>query len=85
MYLNYYIQQLRMLIYTVPVMLIAITVHEFAHGWVSYKLGDPTPKYEVRLSLNRLRHLALIGQLCLFCLHHDWENPFGNNSALSIN
>ena len=46
MYLNYYIQQLRMLIYTVPVMLIAITVHEFAHGWVSYKLGDPTPKYE---------------------------------------
>ena len=72
MYLNYYIQQLRMLIYTIPVMLIAITVHEFAHGWVSYKLGDPTPKYEGRLSLNPLRHLDLIGTLCLLFFHMGW-------------
>ena len=75
MYLNYYIQQLRMLIYTIPVMLIAITVHEFAHGWVSYKLGDPTPKYEGRLSLNPLRHLDLIGTLCLLFFHMGWAKP----------
>ena len=74
MYLNYYIQQLRLLIYTVPVMLIAITVHEFAHGWVSYKLGDPTPKYEGRLSLNPLRHLDLIGTLCLLFFHMGWAS-----------
>lgn len=65
MYLNYYIQQLRLLIYTVPVMLIAITVHEFAHGWVSYKLGDPTPKYEGRLSLNP-SDIWILSELCVF-------------------
>ena len=81
MYLNYYIQQLRMLIYTVPVMLIAITVHEFAHGWVSYKLGDPTPKYEGRLSLNPLRHLDLIGTLCLLFFHMGWAKPVRINTA----
>lgn len=81
MYLNYYIQQLRLLIYTVPVMLIAITVHEFAHGWVSYKLGDPTPKYEGRLSLNPLRHLDLIGTLCLLFFHMGWAKPVRINTA----
>ena len=81
MYLNYYIQQLRMLIYTIPVMLIAITVHEFAHGWVSYKLGDPTPKYEGRLSLNPLRHLDLIGTLCLLFFHMGWAKPVRINTA----
>ena len=73
--------KLRMLIYTVPVMLIAITVHEFAHGWVSYKLGDPTPKYEGRLSLNPLRHLDLIGTLCLLFFHMGWAKPVRINTA----
>lgn len=81
MYLNYYIQQFRLLIYTVPVMLIAITVHEFAHGWVSYKLGDPTPRYEGRLSLNPLRHLDPIGTLCLLFFHMGWAKPVRINTA----
>ena len=61
--------------------LIAITVHEFAHGWVSYKLGDPTPKYEGRLSLNPLRHLDLIGTLCLLFFHMGWAKPVRINTA----
>lgn len=32
------------LVYTVPAVLIAISLHEFAHGWASWKLGDPTPR-----------------------------------------
>ena len=40
------------LIYIVPAALLAITGHEFAHGYVSWKMGDPTPKEDGRLSLN---------------------------------
>ena len=53
------------LIYTVPAILIAMTMHELAHGYVSYKLGDPTPKSDGRLSLNPLRHLDPLGTLCM--------------------
>ena len=37
------------LIYTVPAILISVTLHEMAHGYVSYKMGDPTPKEDGRL------------------------------------
>lgn len=63
------------LIYTVPAVLIAISMHEFAHGYVSYKLGDPTPKQSGRLSLNPFRHLDLVGTLCLMFFHFGWAKP----------
>ena len=50
--LSYYISQLRSILYVAPVMLLAIIVHECAHGWVSDKLGDPTPRMSGRLTLN---------------------------------
>ena len=46
--------------------LVAFTVHEYAHGRAAYALGDPTPKYEGRLTLNPLVHLDLVGALVLF-------------------
>ncbi|MBE5813482.1 MAG: site-2 protease family protein [Clostridiales bacterium] len=63
------------LIYTVPAVLIAICFHEFAHGFVSYKLGDPTPKYEGRLSLNPKNHLDPLGTLALILFHFGWAKP----------
>jgi len=66
---------LQNLIYTVPAVLIAICFHEFAHGFVSYKLGDPTPKYEGRLSLNPLNHLDPLGTLALILFHFGWAKP----------
>lgn len=63
------------LTYTVPAVLIAISMHEFAHGYVSYKLGDPTPKERGRLSLNPFRHLDLVGTLCLMFFHFGWAKP----------
>lgn len=39
------------------VLIIAMTIHEFAHGWVAYRLGDPTAKYSGRLTLNPLAHI----------------------------
>ena len=43
---SYYLQQLRDILYIAPVVLIAIMGHEFAHGWVSDRLGDPTPRMD---------------------------------------
>jgi Zn-dependent protease len=59
------LEYLKSMIYIAPAILLAITVHEFAHGYVSYKLGDPTPKRDGRLSLNPLAHLDLWGTICL--------------------
>ena len=70
--LSYYISQLRSILYVTPVMLLAIIVHECAHGWVSDKLGDPTPRMSGRLTLNPLKHLDPMGTLCLLVFHMGW-------------
>uniref|UniRef100_UPI0025EAC356 site-2 protease family protein n=1 Tax=Ruminococcus sp. TaxID=41978 RepID=UPI0025EAC356 len=49
--------------------------HECAHGWVSYKLGDPTAKNAGRLSLNPIKHLDPIGALCMLFFHVGWAKP----------
>ena len=49
----------------VIVLFTAISVHEFAHGFIAYKLGDPTAKYSGRLTLNPLSHLDPIGAICM--------------------
>lgn len=63
------------LIYLIPAILIAVSLHEFAHGYVSYKLGDPTPKATGRLSLNPLAHLDPMGTICLLFFHFGWAKP----------
>ncbi|NBK96616.1 MAG: site-2 protease family protein [Erysipelotrichia bacterium] len=63
------------LIYTIPAVLIAIVLHEWAHGFISYKLGDPSPKADGRLSLNPLKHLDPVGTLCLLFFHFGWAKP----------
>lgn len=53
----------------------AIVMHEVAHGFVSYKFGDPTAKAAGRLTLNPLKHLDPIGTLSLLILHFGWAKP----------
>ena len=48
---------LEQIILAVPAILLAISFHELGHGYVAYRLGDPTPKYQGRLTLNPLAHL----------------------------
>lgn len=62
-------------IYLLPGILLAISLHEFAHAWVSWKLGDPTPKYERRLTINPLRHLDPLGALCMLVFRMGWAKP----------
>ncbi len=59
--LRYYITQLQVILYVAPVMLLAIICHECAHGFVSDRLGDPTPRMSGRLTLNPLKHLDPMG------------------------
>ena len=63
------------LIYVVPAIIITVTLHELAHGWVSYKFGDPTPKLDGRLSLNQLHHLDPIGTIALLLVGFGWAKP----------
>ena len=53
------------LLISFALLIIAMTVHEFAHGWVAYKLGDTTAKYAGRLTLNPLAHIDPIGTVVL--------------------
>ncbi|MFH0738695.1 MAG: site-2 protease family protein [Candidatus Omnitrophota bacterium] len=46
-------------------LIIAMTVHEFAHGWVAYRLGDSTAKYSGRLTLNPLAHIDPLGTVII--------------------
>lgn len=57
------------------VLLVALPVHESAHGLVSYWLGDPTAKNAGRITLNPIRHLSLIGSLCLLVAGVGWARP----------
>ncbi|MSR14521.1 MAG: site-2 protease family protein [Gammaproteobacteria bacterium] len=55
---------LKFVVYGIPAIL-AVTVHEFAHGWVANRLGDPTAAREGRLSINPLRHVDPIGTIAV--------------------
>lgn len=59
----------------VPITLIALTFHELAHGWVSIKLGDPTPRLRGRMTLNPMAHLDLIGTLLMIFTGFGWAKP----------
>ena len=65
----------RTLILLVPVILFALSVHEYAHGMVAYRFGDPTAKFAGRLTLNPISHLDPIGTLMLFLVHFGWAKP----------
>lgn len=69
------------LITFVVALLIAITVHEYAHAWMAVKSGDATPNQDGRLSLNPLRHLDPLGTLFLFLIGFGWGKPVRTNPA----
>lgn len=64
----------RILIY-VPIALITLSVHEYAHGYVSDKLGDPTPRSSGRLTLNPLAHIDIVGVLLMIFTGFGWAKP----------
>src|SRR5579864_8438220 len=60
---------------TLAAVIVAATVHEFAHAVVADRLGDPTPRNLGRLSLNPLVHLDLLGTLFFVIFGFGWAKP----------
>ena len=58
-----------------PVVLFALTIHEFMHGYVAWKCGDDTALRAGRLTLNPLAHLDLLGTICLIFAPIGWAKP----------
>lgn len=63
------------MIVTLPGILIAISFHEFAHAYVAYKMGDVTPKYQGRVSLNPIKHIDPFGFVLLLTCGFGWGKP----------
>jgi len=57
------------------VLVVAFTIHEFAHAWVATRYGDNTPRLAGRLTLNPLVHLDPIGSLVLLTAGFGWAKP----------
>ena len=68
------------LLYILPAIIIGMTVHEWAHDYAAYKLGDPTAKNLGRMTLNPLAHFDVFGFLCLLLIGFGWAKPVPVNS-----
>ncbi|WP_075860816.1 site-2 protease family protein [Clostridium botulinum] len=67
----------------IPAILVGLTVHEFAHAYVADKLGDKTPKFQGRLTLNPFSHIDIIGFIMILLIGFGWAKPVQiNPSAL---
>ena len=65
---------IRLLLSVLPA-LICITLHECAHGYAAYRLGDDTAKRAGRLTLNPIKHIDIVGLIMLVTLHFGWAKP----------
>ena len=68
------------LLLTLPIMMLALSAHETAHGYVAYKCGDPTAYNLGRLTLNPIKHLDPVGLGCLLLFGFGWAKPVPINT-----
>lgn len=75
------------LIVSIPIFIFAMVIHEVAHGWVAYKLGDPTAKFSGRLTLNPASHIDPLGTIILPIMLIVMKSPvvFGWAKPVPIN
>jgi len=69
------------MIFRIPALLIALTVHEYAHARAAVTLGDPTPRLLGRLTLNPVAHLDPIGLIMLWLFKFGWAKPVPINPS----
>ena len=65
---------------SLPIVLLALSLHETAHGFMALRLGDPTARNMGRLTLNPAKHLNPIGFVCMLLTGFGWANPVPINS-----
>ena len=71
---------LQRLILQIPALLVAVTVHELAHGLIADRLGDPTARLQGRLTLNPLPHIDPLGALAFVLAGFGWAKPVPVNA-----
>lgn len=62
-------------LYVLPAIIIGLTVHEWAHAYAAYRLGDPTARNMGRMTLNPIAHVDLIGLAMLLLVGFGWAKP----------
>ena len=65
---------------TVPIVMISLSVHEAAHAYIAYKMGDPTARNLGRLTINPMKHLDLVGSLMMLFVGYGWAKPVPINT-----
>jgi Zn-dependent protease len=76
-----YSQFIQEIVIYAPPFLFALTVHEFAHGYLAYHFGDPTAKQLGRLTMNPLKHLDPLGVIAFFIMKIGWAKPVPVNAG----
>jgi len=70
-------------LFILPIFLVSLTIHEYAHGWMACRYGDDTAKRKGRLTLNPLAHISLFGTIILpLIAHFGWAKPVPVNFAI---
>jgi len=75
-----FLPDILLMLLSMPVMLMALSVHESAHGYAAYKLGDPTARNLGRITLNPVKHFDLFGFLSMLVFHIGWAKPVPINA-----
>jgi Zn-dependent protease len=65
----------------IPGVIIGISFHEFAHGWAAFKMGDPTAKFQGRLTINPAAHIDPVGLVALMFCGFGWGKPVDVNPS----
>lgn len=68
------------MIFRIPALLMTLTIHEYAHARAAVALGDPTPRFLGRLTLNPVAHLDPVGLIMLWLFKFGWAKPVPINS-----
>ena len=79
-FLSNFFSDLPMYLLSLPVLLMAFSVHESAHGYAAYKLGDPTARNLGRITLNPAKHIDVLGFICMLVAHIGWAKPVPINA-----
>jgi Zn-dependent protease len=66
---------IKSLLITLPGVLLALSIHECAHGWVAERCGDDTARYMGRITLNPMKHIDPMGFLCMLLVGFGWAKP----------
>ncbi|MCB2353475.1 site-2 protease family protein [Clostridium estertheticum] len=74
-------QQILYKILMIPAILIAFTFHEYAHAIVADRLGDKTPRFQGRLTLNPIAHIDPIGFILILLMGFGWAKPVETNPS----